>query len=123
MNPFDFIEAISKTKKNLIVDEISEKQYSPWMVNKGLSYFIDTVLYANEMNMLSHLDNNLQNSYLINSIQPKKRFSRWHKKKEDDDLDSVMKCYGVSLNKAKMIISILSKEQMKTITEMFKELK
>jgi hypothetical protein len=49
-SPFDFLKAINETKENLIVDDETEKQYSPYMINRGLSYFNDTVLIANEMN-------------------------------------------------------------------------
>ena len=39
------------------------------MVNRGLSYFPDTVIYANEMNRFHHLDGRLQYQFLINTIR------------------------------------------------------
>ena len=37
MNPFDFIKAITETKENLFrEDPQATKDYSPFMVNKGL---------------------------------------------------------------------------------------
>ena len=47
MGPFDFLNAINDTKVNVMVDDIAEKQYLPFIVNRGLSYFLETVLYAN----------------------------------------------------------------------------
>ena len=65
MNPFEYVNSINMTKKDLMVDDIAEKGYAPFMINRSLSYFNDTVLMANEMNMHHHLDNKLQYSFLI----------------------------------------------------------
>ena len=56
MNPFDYLNAINSTKKNIMVDEVTEKAYSPFLINRGLSYFSDTILFANEMNLNHHID-------------------------------------------------------------------
>ena len=87
-NPFEFVNAINTTKKDLIrssdAPDLMEKQYKPFYVNKSLSYFVDTILYANEVNQLKHVDLKLQNDYYLNSIRKGKRYSKWHKKEEDD---------------------------------------
>ena len=64
MTPFDFLKSINDTKENLIVDDITEKQYNAYMVNRGLSYFPDTVMIANEMNVSPYLDAKLQFDFL-----------------------------------------------------------
>ena len=69
MNPFDYLNAINTTKKDIMVDDIAEKGYNSFMVNRGLSYFADTVLYANEMNKHHHLDGRLQFDFFINIIR------------------------------------------------------
>lgn len=119
MNVFDYINAINFTKKDLMTDtendELAEKSYVPFLTNRGLSYFTDTIMYANEMNKCHHLDNKLQFHYLINSIRPKKRFSKWAKRKEDNDVDAIQEYYGYSRVKAEQALSILSSEQVKTI--------
>lgn len=120
-NPFDYITSISHTKKDMMEDEQGEKDYSAWMVNRGLSYFPDTILYANEMNQMAHLPSKLQYTYLINTIRPRKRFSKWVKKKEDSDLDAIMRCYGYNIDKAKSALSILSPDQVKKIKEKLDE--
>ena len=80
-SPFDFLNAINLTKANLMAeDDFVVKDYTPFMVNRGLSYFHDTVLLANEMNRYSELDNDIQFSFLLNSVTKRKRFSKWHKK-------------------------------------------
>jgi alpha-galactosidase/6-phospho-beta-glucosidase family protein len=115
MNPFDFINAINFTKKNLIVDEETEKAYQPFLVNRTLSHFRDTVLYANEMNLNHHLDSTLQNQFYINIIRKKKRFSKWVKPSEVESLEVIKENYGYSNEKAKSALSILNDEQIKTI--------
>lgn len=121
MNPFDFVNSINFTKKDLMSgtenDELAEKGYAPFIVNKSLSYFPDTLLYANEVNMLAHIDNKLQYHYLLNSIRPAKRFSKWAKKEDSDDLEVVKEYYGYSNDKAYQALSILSKDQLKLIKE------
>ena len=120
-NPFDYITSISQSKKDMMEDEQGEKDYNAWMVNRGLSYFPDTILYANDMNMMAHLPSKLQYAYLINIIRPRKRFSKWVKKKEDSDLEAVMKYYGYNIDKAKSALSILSPDQVKAIKEKLDE--
>jgi len=38
-----------------MVDDITEKSYNAFMINRSLSYFQDTVFFANEMN-LQHIN-------------------------------------------------------------------
>jgi hypothetical protein len=117
MTPFDYLNAINQSKENLIVDELSEKEYVPFIVNKGLSYFPDTILYANEMNRLYLLDNKPQFLYLLNSIRPRKRFSKWHKNELTDDLKIISEYFGYSYTKAKQIQNLISSDQLNTMKE------
>jgi hypothetical protein len=115
ISPFDFINAIHYTKENLIVDDWSEKQYNPYIVNKGLSYGHDTVIPANEMNSRPHLDKVLQFHFLINIIGSKKRFNKWLKAEKIDDLEVIKEYYGYSTQKAKDALSLLNHEQLEII--------
>ena len=116
MNPFDYVNSILKDKKNLIVDEASEKSYSPFLSNRALSYHKDAIFYAQEMNLASHIDKKLQFQYLINTIRPMKRKGyKWAKKRESVEIDAIMEYYGYSYQKAKSAVSVLSKEQIKHI--------
>jgi hypothetical protein len=117
MNVFEFVNAINSTKQDLLSDPALERHYSPYMVNKALSYFPDTMLYANEMNRNSHIDSKLQFHFFLNSIRPAKRFAKWVKKQNDNDLTAVMEYYGYSPEKAKSALSILSSDQMITIKQ------
>ena len=111
----DYLNSINQNKKNIIVDEDTEKAYPPFIVNKCLSGFLDTVLYANEMNMYPHLDKKLQYDFLLNSINPRKRFSPWEKKSSIDYLDAVKEYYGYNTDKALQALRILNKTQLEDI--------
>ena len=112
MSPFDYLNAINYTKKDIMVDDIAEKQYNPFMVNRGLSYFQDTVLMANEMNQYAYLDNRLQFDFLINIVRKRKRFSKWNKPEVATDLDVIKEYYGYSNEKARMVHNLLTDNQI-----------
>ena len=112
MNPFEFLNAINTTKKDVIVDDITEKAYNSFMVNRSLSYFNDTVVLANEMNRYHHLDNKLQFDFLINMVRKRKRFSKWIKPQIESDVEVVKGYYGYSNEKARQVLPLLSPEQI-----------
>ena len=112
VNPFDFLNDINYGKNNIMVDDLTEKAYNPFMVNRGLSYFNDTVLMANEMNLNAHLDNRLQFDFLINIVRKKKRFSKWMKPETVSDVEVVKEYYGYSNEKAKQALTLLTSEQI-----------
>ena len=116
MNPFDYINAINTSKKNLMRgtenDYLAEKSYSSYMTNRALSYHLDTIGVANEMNKRWETDNLLQFEYLLNTVRPKKRFAKWVKKDNEGDLSVVKEYYGYNDSKALQALSILSSEQL-----------
>lgn len=118
MSPFDFVTAINTTKKNLIVDDPDlEKEYVPFLTNKSLSYFTDTIMDANVMNMHHGLDKKMQFDYLINTIRPAKRFSKWAKKVENNDREIVKSYYGYNDRNAEVALSLLSADQLRIIKQ------
>ena len=112
LNPFEYLNSINMTKKDIMVDDIAEKAYLPYMINRSLSYFNDTVLMANEMNTKHHLDHKLQYSFLINIIRKRKRFSKWNKPELENDIDVVKEYYGYSNDKARQVLPLLSSSQL-----------
>jgi hypothetical protein len=119
MNCFDFINSINTTKKNLLKeDPLSEKEYTPFIVNRSLSYFADTIFFANEMNKYASIPKDWQYSFYLYSVKPKKRFSKWHKKeKASVDIQLLMKEYNYSSAKAIEALELLTEEQLKLIRE------
>ena len=120
MTPFDFLNDINYGKKNLMIDDIDhqvEKQYLPFIVNKGLSYTMDTVIYANEMNIRPHTDKKLQFDYLINTIRRNKRFPKWMKSEEDENIKVIVEYYGYNVQRAKEVLPLHSMKELSLIKE------
>ena len=117
MNPFDYVNSINHTKQDIMVDDMTEKSYNSFMINRSLSYFQDTVGLANVMNQYHHVDNKLQYHFLINIIRKRKRFSKWMKPETESDIEVVKQYYGYSNEKAKQVLPLLSPEQITIIKQ------
>jgi|TARA_B100000925_G_C21987084_1_gene465021 hypothetical protein len=117
MNPFEYVNAINMTKEDIMVDDLAEKAYNPFMVNRSLSYFQDTVLYANEMNVNHTIDKRLQFDFLINMIRKRKRFSKWQKAVSDSDVEVVKEYYGYNNEKARQALTLLTSEQVDVLRQ------
>ena len=113
----DYLNAINYTKESLLDsdDEQWEKKYYPFIVNKCVAPFPDTVMLVNEINQLHHLDKRLQFDFLINSLRPRKRFTPWLKAKKLKNLEYVKEYYGYNNEKAKEALDILNDEQISAI--------
>jgi hypothetical protein len=111
----DIIPSILQTKKD-VLDE--EKDYKPFLVNRALSYHLDCILYANQMNMSHNLDSKLQYHYLLNTVRSMKRkFQPWQKAVGLKDIDCVKEYFGYSNEKAKEALRILTNEQITLLKE------
>ena len=119
MSPFDFVKAINENKQDLIRDsenpDLAETFYKPFIINRAFSHFKDTIMYANEINMYPNIANKLQNDYYLNSIRKGKRYSKWHKKEENDKIDAIMEYYNVNYARAREIGNVLTDEQLTLI--------
>lgn len=115
---FDFIKSVSKTKKDLIRDndtlspEQAEKLYIPFMVNRGLSFFPDTILHANEMNMYPDTFKEAQYRYYLTVLRPKDRFSKWYKAEKNDDIELIQTLYSCNRKIALGYMKIFTDEQL-----------
>ena len=117
MKPFEYVNAINSTKKDIMVDDLAEKGYSPYMINRSLSYFNDTVLYANEMNKHHHLENRMQFDFFINIVRKRKRFSKWIKPQVEANVEVIKEYYGYSNLKARQTLSLLTSDQIDQLRE------
>lgn len=117
-NPFDYANSILQNKKNLIIDELTEKEYQPFLINRTLSYHKDCVLYANEMNRRHLTDKKLQYDFFLNTIRSQKRpFAKWIKPEKSDDLECIKQVFGLSDQKAREALRLLSNEQIQKLKE------
>jgi len=118
MSPFDYVNAILQNKKQLIVDDLSEKEYVPFLTNRSLSYHKDCIMYANEMNMRHYADKKLQNDFLLNTIRSQKRpFAKWVKPEKSEDLECIKTIFQYSNTKAKESLRLLTKQQIQKLKE------
>ena len=113
----EYLRSINQTKENLMDsdDPMWEKKYSPYIINKCIAPFNDTIMFVNEINMRHHLENKLQYDFLLNTIRPKNRFAPWVRGSKIKDLEFIKEYYGYSNEKAKVALQILSNDQIKTI--------
>ncbi len=130
LSPFDFIKSINEGKrgKHLLKDctaddsletsnpDAADKQYVPFVINRGLSYFKDTVLFANEMNIKNQLPPRMQYDFYRNIVTSKKRFSKWGKKaKSSEDIKAIQEYYNYSQEKAESVYPLFTKANIKQL--------
>lgn len=114
--PFDYVASINSSKKDIMLIEADEKAYAPFIVNRSLSMFPDTLFHSNMINRYGGvLDKRLQYDYFRNAISAKKRYSKWLKRKQEEDLSYIQEYYKYSATKAKAVLEILTKEQLSII--------
>jgi hypothetical protein len=115
----DYLKEINTDKNPLMDtdDEMWEKKYPAFIVNKCLAPFPDTIHLVNEMNLHNHLDKKLQFDFLLNSLRTRKRFTPWLKASKLNNLEYVKEYYGYNNEKAKSALKILNDEQIKTIKD------
>ena len=117
MTPFDYSNNISQSTEDIWTDE-SESEYVPFMVNRALSQFYDTCMFAQEMNASFGLTNRMQYDFLRHSVNPKKkRFAKWYKPEKDSHIEAICQVFGISLDVARQYVSLISNEELKLIME------
>jgi len=104
-DPFFYVSSINGKDKTDVLE--NEKDYTPFIVNRALSYFTDTILIANEMNLNYSIDNRLQYQFLLHAVSPKKRFSKWAKVAKQEEIDLIRECYQVNNRRAKEMLLIM----------------
>lgn len=133
LSPFTFINSINEglKGKHLLEDckadkslessnpDSPDKSYVPFIINRGMSYFKDTVLFANEMNKYSSLPARMQYDFYRSIVLPKKRFSKWSKKaKDSDDLKLIMEVYSYNHTRAEEALKIMSNDDIKKLRQL-----
>jgi len=117
-DPFKFLNSINQTKEPLMdTDPLSEREYIPFLINRGLSYFVDTVGLANQMNQAHWLDKKIQYEYLRATVRSRKRFSKWHKPQSDARIEALKTLYGYSEAKARQAMDLIKENDWKAIFE------
>jgi hypothetical protein len=112
-NPYKFVNSINDKTAKIPIDN----DYVPYIINKTLSYFPETFLHASNMNRYYGLPNQLQYDYYFNSVRKGKRFAKWSKKINLEDLEIVKEYFKYSTRHAEDALKILTLEQINEIKE------
>ena len=116
MDVFTFLNSINTNKENLYKkDPNVDKIYVPYVINNSMSYFLDTALYANFMNLNAHISKKMQYEYYLHTVRKGKRYSKWYKDNSDDTIEIIKQYYDCSQKKAREYSRILSKEQVDSL--------
>ena len=114
VSPFDFIKSINEKTH---IDEELLSDYNAFIINRSLSYHYDCILYVNEMNRYHQLDNDMQFSFLNGTIKKKKRWAKWEKKENLEDIGVIQTFYKVNSIRALEILKLLNSEQIDVLKE------
>lgn len=114
ISPFSYVNAINSSSKDFYKDNKGEG-YNSFLVNRSLSYFPDTIFEANDMNLLSNVPSDTQFQYYVNTISPRKRFSKWVKVADNDTVHAICGVYNVNYTRAQQILSLLPPEVIEDI--------
>lgn len=114
MNAFEFLKSINTTKEEFDKEDV-EKFYVPFVTNRALSYFLDTILYANEMNLYPELDKDAQFTYYLKSIRPRSRYAQWVKSEPFADVQLIQEAFGYSRKRAAEVLPLFTSEQLNTL--------
>lgn len=110
-SPFDFVKSVSETKENIF--EGNEKDYNSFVINKALSFNVDCVFVANELNKYSQVPKNAQYLLWLNSIEKKRRYGKWTKKDSiSSDIELIKEAYGYSDAKAHAVLPLFTDKQL-----------
>ena len=119
-NPFDFVKSVSYDKKDIMVDDIEEKAYQPFLINKSLSYHEDCIFLTNEMNTRHSTESRLQYVFFLNTLRRRQRFSKWSKPRVLEDMKVIQSYYDCSISKAEEYYKILTAKEIKIMKERMK---
>lgn len=122
MNLSDILTSLNYSKSNILDKDPSvEKEYTPYIINRCLSYFKDTIFYANKLNNLPLLDKKLQYDYYLYSLTKRKRFSKWIKEEKNKDIETIQEYYGYSYKRAKETIASLTIQQIEEMRKLLQK--
>lgn len=115
----DYLNAINVSKEGLMDESETyiKQSYPPFVVSRCLSYFPDTLFVVNEMNTRSHTDSKMHFDFLRHAVRPRKRFSKWLKREEDERVGALVEYYGISSRKAREALTVLKEEEIEEILE------
>lgn len=117
-NPFEIVNAINQGKGNILRGD-DAPDYVPFLVNRAMSQFSDTIFQAYQVDMLGELDHEIQMDYYVHSVRSRKRFAKWAKPIKSDDIDFLKNLYCINNTVANEYLSILTNDQLSQLKEKY----
>ena len=116
----EYLNAINTTKEGMLDENehYTKQSYPAFVVTRCMSYFPDTLFASNEMNTRPHIDPKLHFDFLRFAVRPRKRFSKWIKREQDDRVGALIAYYGFSAKKAREALGVLSEEAIVEIQKL-----
>jgi hypothetical protein len=114
LKPWDVIKDVTNDKKRLVYSD-NEAEYNKYLTNKALSYFADTVHYANAMNVMHGLDGLMQHDFLFHGVTRRRRYAKWNKR-DTEVVAAVGEYLGLGPAKAREAIRVLADDVISSIT-------
>ena len=117
MSPFDYINNISTSRTSIWDENTSESDYTPYIINRGLSMFYDTVLYSQEMNRYSEfISKKMQYDFYRLGVKTKmKRFAKWHKTEKLANVELLAKHFNINNRTMENYLSLISDDDLATL--------
>lgn len=116
MNVFDVVKVI-RQKLPYEWKEV-EPEYKPFLINRALSFDMQTILIANELNKRPNIPNNQQFDFLLNTVSKSKKFVPWIKSEKDETVSLLQEFYECSQEKATEYAKILNEQSLSQIRQM-----
>lgn len=119
LSPFDFVQALSTDKVNLLNDN-TMRDFAPFMVNRAFSQHIDTIMSANEMNKVGRNKLFVHDFYFY-SLPKRKRYGKWAKADESNSekIDLLCRHYCINRTRAHEYLLLLSNTDIDNIRKMY----
>ncbi len=112
LSVFDFMNSIND--KKYTPPSLNDTGYNQYVINKGLSYYPDTILLVDEINVQG-ISNQMHYEFLYHILDKRVRRSKWFKPESDENMNLIMEYFGLNTNKAKEILQLFSPEDFETI--------
>lgn len=108
-----WLTSVNFSKENLI-EETPENisSYNPYIINRCVASHIDTILFANELNVYPYIAKDMQYIFYLNALRKRKRFASWIKKEDEEDMNAVKEYYGYNDKKALEALKVLNRNEI-----------
>jgi Bacteriophage clamp loader A subunit len=111
-SPYVFINSINGNKV-----EPYSSDYVPYITARTMSYFQDTLVYAQLINDYQVKDPEMHYQLFISAVRPRKRFAKWGKPVTDPELKMISDYFQINTDRARELKQFMTADQIKQIAD------